>query len=167
MLRYDHDVMATIKETVLAACPYVRAREYLHEALSQAAKSQTEQPLLLTAPLPVGQIEIEKGVRVHYLTATDPMHFDEPWYIGWEPEPGGVYPSFSGVLTVRADEDYGSAILEITGSYAAPLGAAGALFDKAVGRNIAQKTMQALLSKISARMCERYRREEAAKKALS
>ncbi len=159
--------MATINETLRVACPYVRAREYVHEALSEAAKSHAEQPLILTAPLPVGQGDLKKGVRVRYAVGTDPMHFDEPWYIGWEPEPGGFYPSFSGMLTVRADEDYDSAILELTGSYAAPLGAAGVLFDKALGKQIASSTVQALLAKIAAELMARYRREEAAKRTVS
>lgn len=157
--------MANIKETFHVACPYVRAREYMHEALSQVAKSHIEQPLLLTAPMPIGQLELEKSARVRYAPGTDPMHFDEPWHIGWEPEAGGIYPSFSGELTVRADEDYDSAVLELTGSYTAPLGAAGAVFDKAVGQKIASSTMQALLAKIAAEMTARYQREEAAKRA--
>lgn len=155
--------MATIKETLRVACPYVRAREYLHDALSLAAKSRIEQPMILTAPLPVGHITLEKGVRARYAAAGDPMHFDEPWHVSWDPEPGGVYPSFSGVLTVRADEDYDSANLELAGSYAAPLGPAGMLFDKALGIKIASSTVQALLAKISAEMIARYRREETAK----
>ncbi len=152
--------MTTIKETLRVECPYVRARGYLHETLSDVAGKGSDQPLLLTAPFPIGAVQLEKGVRVRYAVATDPMHFDEPWYVCWDPEPGGMYPSFSGILTVRADDDYPTAILELEGSYAPPLGPAGALFDKTLGRRIAQQTMQALLAKIGTDMTERYRREE-------
>jgi len=155
--------MTTIKEHLRVACPYLRAREYLHDALSVAATTRIEQPLILTAPLPVGHLTLQKGVQVRYAAANDPMHFDEPWHVSWDPEPGGVYPSFSGVLAVRADDDYDSAILELTGSYAAPLGPAGMLFDKALGVKLASNTVQALLAQIATQMTARYQREEAAK----
>lgn len=134
--------MSSIGETLRVACPYVRAREYLHAALWRTANSRPGQPLLLTAPLPAGQAELDKRVR---------------WYVGWEPEADGVYPSFSGVLTVRADEDGEFAILELTGSYAPPLGTGGALFDKALGKTIAVSTVQALLTRIAADLATRYR----------
>jgi len=159
--RYD-ECMATITESLHVPCPYVRAKSYLHETLSEAAKN-APQPLQLTATLPVADVQLEKTVLVHYAKGTDPMHFDEPWNVTWEPRPGGVYPSFSGTLTVRADEDYTGSILELAGAYAPPLGVAGALFDKALGQKIASVTMGELLAKIAERMMERYEREEAAK----
>lgn len=159
--------MTTISEALRVECPYVRARQYLQDALFAAAQTCAAQPLILATPLPVGHVELEKRVQVRYAAVTDPMHFDEPSHIGWDPESGGIYPSFSGVLTVRADEDYDSAILELTGSYAAPLGTAGMLFDKALGKKIAGSTVQTLLAKIAAGMTARYQREEAAKRAAS
>jgi hypothetical protein len=155
--------MTTIRETLGVACPYVRARQYLHDELSEACKSASPHVLRLAAPVPATEIELQKTVLVRYACGKDPMHFDEPWIVNWEPERGGVYPSFSGVLTVRADEDYTGAILELSGAYAPPLGAAGAVFDLTLGRKIASATMQALLGSIAGDMVEKYQREEAAK----
>lgn len=155
--------MTSIKESLCLGCPYVRARAYLHEMLEDAALSRAPQPLHLTTSVPGTNIEIEKGVRVTYSHGSDPMHFDEPWTVCWTPEPGGVYPRFAGTLTVRADEDYTGAILELEGTYAPPMGAAGRLFDKALGQRIAALTMKTLLRTLASEMMLRYKREEAAK----
>jgi hypothetical protein len=45
----------------------------------------------------------------------DPMHFDQPWKVRWEPTAGGIYPAFAVVLAVRADEDYDDSMLELAG----------------------------------------------------
>lgn len=155
--------MTSIKETLRVACPYLRAREFLHQTLQEAAEGALPQLLTLTAHIPGTGIEMEKGVRVTYAHVGDPMHFDEPWTMSWTPEPGGTYPAFSGMLTVRADENYTTAVLEVEGSYEPPLGAAGQLFDKALGQRIASATLQNLLAKIAAEMVRHYDREEAAK----
>lgn len=163
MRRYDKPAMTSIKESLQLACPYVRARAYLHEMLEDAALNQTPQLLHLTTSVPGTNIEIEKSVLVMYAHGSDPMHFDEPWTVCWTPEPGGVYPAFSGTLTVRADEDYRAAILELEGAYSPPMGTAGRLFDKALGQRIARLTMQTLLRNVGSEMTVRYGREEAAK----
>jgi hypothetical protein len=155
--------MTTVKEFLYVDCPYVRAREYLHAALAHVSADQLPHLLRLKATVPATSIELAKYVNVQYDRATDPMHFDEPWRVRWTPEPGGIYPSFDGELAVRADETYGSAILELTGEYTAPLGAAGRVFDAALGQRIAAGTAQELLARIAAEMQAQYRREEAAK----
>ena len=162
---YTAGIMTSIKQTLHLDCPYVRAKAYLHDALQAAALSRTPQLLHLSASLPGTGIELEKGVRVSYQPTVDPFHFDEPWIVDWTPEPGGRYPSFRGTLTVRADEDYTGAILELEGSYAPPMGAMGQVFDAALGRRIAGSTMRRLLSSIGDEMTSRYEREEAAKVA--
>lgn len=146
-------------------CPYVRAREYLHEVLQEASQNRLPRLLSLTAPVPGTGIEFTKEVRVVCAPGVDPMHFDEPWKVSWEPVAGGTYPTFDGQLTVRADEDYDGAILELTGEYTPPLGTAGILFDAALGQKIAKATTIRLLSNLSEEMIGRYEREEAEKKA--
>jgi hypothetical protein len=155
--------MTRVTESLYVDCPYVRAREFLHAALAQASADQLPHLVRLKATVPATRIELAKYVNVRYSGATDPMHFDEPWRVRWTPEPGGIYPSFDGELTVRADETYRSAILELTGEYAPPLGAAGRVFDAAFGQRIAAGTAQELLARIAAEMEAQYHREEAAK----
>lgn len=155
--------MTHIYERLFLRCPYVRAREYLRLALESAADGKSEQTLPLTAPLSFVPGTLEKKVLVRYERGSDPLHFDEPWNVYWTPEGGGPYPDFAGELTVRADESYRGAMLELTGDYAPPFGAVGRAFDMVIGAKIASSTAKSLLQQIGASMEERYQTEEAAK----
>jgi hypothetical protein len=155
--------MTKLHESLRIQCPYLRAKEQLRAALQQAAQSGVPQTLQLSAVLPATNLALAKNVRVTYGPAVDPMHFDEPWRVQWAPEAGGIYPSFDGKLTVRADERYESAILELDGEYRPPLGAAGRAFDAALGHKIASDTAQRLLEKLASQMITCYESEEAGK----
>jgi len=151
--------MAThVFESHPAACPYQRAREYLHESLEAVVKNHRVMSLALTAGA------LEKPVLVSYKHGADPMRFDEPWLVHWTPEGGGPYPDFDGELTVRADDSYRRSILELRGEYVPPLGVVGQAFDFAVGSRIAAATARALLQQIAQHMEIRYNDEEEAKK---
>ena len=91
------------------------------------------------------------------------MNFDEPWTIHWSPVEGGAFPDFDGQLTVRADEDYPTSILELTGSYTPPMGLVGAIFDAIAGSRIAEATARELLKTIGCSMEAQYNAEEQAK----
>lgn len=155
--------MTHIYERLFLKCPYVRAREYLREALEAVADGDTVQTLPLTAPLTFVPGTLEKNVLVRYERGRDPLHFDEPWNVYWTPEGGGPYPDFSGEMTVRADESYRGAVLELMGDYAPPFGAVGRAFDMVIGAKIASSTARSLLQQIAETMEQRYRSEEAAK----
>jgi hypothetical protein len=155
-------VMSELLERRVVRCPYHLARQYLAESVGARAASGEPGPLQLTLDVPGG--ELVKEVVVTYGPATDPMHFDQPWKVGWKPQ-AGPYPEFDGELTVRADETYESALLELQGSYKPPGGALGTAFDWALGGRIAAATAQALLQRIGAEMESRYARDERAKNA--
>ncbi len=138
-------------------CPYVRAREYLHGALEGVVESQRTMTLSLKAGA------LEKPVLVTYKRGEDPMRFDEPWLVHWTPKGGGPYPDFDGELTVRADESYRSAVLELRGEYVPPLGTFGQAFDMLVGSRIAAASARTLLQQIARLMETRYGGEEASK----
>ena len=151
-----------VYERYFLQCPYHLAQGYL--ARSVADRAESREPGVLTLRAPIAGADLSKNVVVTFATGSDPMHFDQPWKLHWTPEGGGPYPEFDGVLTVRADEDYTSAILELQGEYAPPGGAAGKLFDLALGSRIASATAQSLLKEIAVSMLEHYRRDESAKK---
>ncbi len=156
--------MTQLHETEFLQCPYLRARQYLAEALHEASESGDAQTLCLRLPIAGNDAGgLEKDVIVRYAHADDPMHFDQPWSIRWEPAGGGPFPAFSGELTVRADERYETCIIELHGAYEPPLGIAGKAFDAAIGSRAAAATARALLHDIGARMVARYLAEEAAK----
>lgn len=155
--------MTHVFERHVLHCPYVRARQYLRESLEAAAADGSIHTLPLTATLSIIPGALEKNVLVHYEPSVDPLHFDEPWKVRWTPENGGPYPDFSGEITIRADETYQNAVLELCGDYVPPLGLPGQVFDMAIGSRIASGTARALLQTIAGEMENRYRKEEAAK----
>ena len=154
--------MTTLHERCLVDCPYLRARGYLAEMLQPYVQDRREQILTLNAALPHAPA-LQKNVLVRYTADVDPMHFDEPWHVSWTPQGGGPFPDFNGSLTVRADEKYEAAILELSGEYTPPLGVAGRAFDAALGHTIATVTAQSLLANLAGGMERRYSAEEAAK----
>lgn len=144
-------------------CPYNRARELLAEDLENAAETGQERVLRLTLAVPaMARTEIGKNVIVAVRPAEDPSHFDQPWQLHWEPE-SGPYPTFDGTLTIHADEDYTTSILELKGAYQPPLGALGSAFDNMLGSRIAHETARELLRKIAVRIETTYNTQEAAK----
>jgi hypothetical protein len=150
-----------VEESYIVQCPYARAREQLRAAIENAGPNAPIRRLTLS--LPIGGATIERRVRVSYERGTDPMHFDEPWRVRWTPEEGGPYPDFEGELTVRADETYEGAILELRGTYTPPLGLVGKAFDVVAGSRIASATTRGLLGSLASQMEAQYRSEEAAK----
>jgi hypothetical protein len=123
--------------------------------------------IVLVAPIGVRDqsvVRMVKEVDVTYGRGEDPMHFDQVWIVKWTPHGGGAYPTFTGTLTVRADEDYTGCILEISGEYEPPLGVLGLAFDAIVGSRLAAGTASELLGSIGERLIERYRENEASKK---
>lgn len=150
--------MSELLERRVVRCPYHLAQGYLAGIV--AARTAAPGTLTLTAAFP--GVELVKELLVTYEPARDPMHFDQPWRVHWKPK-SGPYPEFDGELTVRADENYESSLLELQGSYLPPGGAAGAAFDAAIGKRIASATAQALLERVGAELEESYQRDERSK----
>jgi len=83
------------------------------------------------------------------------------WYtIHWESENGGPFPSFDGELALNADADYNGFWIVLTGAYIPPGGAAGQLFDVAVGNRIAKSTARALLREMRVAIEALYHAQE-------
>jgi hypothetical protein len=160
--------MTNILQRLPTACPYNLAQRFLADLLAAYVDSGRIDTIDLTAPVEIlkqRNIRLVKAVDVRYGRGKDPMHFDEVWTVAWEPHGGGPFPGFNGQLTVRADEDYTSCILELAGEYEPPLGPVGAAFDALVGAHLAAATASDLLRAIGARLVAMYRENEASKKA--
>ncbi|HTV93575.1 MAG TPA: hypothetical protein VMG98_12745 [Verrucomicrobiae bacterium] len=153
--------MAKLYQRRYLKCPYNRARELLAAEVEEAAGSGAQRRLTLVIPA-VGA-EIGKDVTVSVGAAVDPRHFDEPWRLHWEPV-SGPYPTFDGTLTIRADEDYTTSILELQGDYQPPLGAVGAAFNAVLGSRIAHETAREFLRKLGQSLESQYRAAEEAKR---
>ena len=152
--------MTQLSERRVVHCPYHLAQRYLADNVRTLATSGKESHLTLTISVP--GLELVKDVLVTFGPSVDPMHFDQPWHIHWKPQ-AGPYPEIDGELTVRADETYRSAILELAGSYRPPGGALGAAFDWVAGSRIAGATARALLARLGDEMTSRYEADEKAK----
>ena len=59
-----------------------------------------------------------------------------------------MFPRFEGTLVVWGEDDASSSFIELRGEYTPPLGAAGQVFDEAIGYRIAQTTAQQFLGDI-------------------
>ncbi|HEY9085854.1 MAG TPA: hypothetical protein VIN40_07995 [Candidatus Tyrphobacter sp.] len=151
--------MAELIESVFVDCPYHRARGYLAAGVGERVQSGNT----MTLRAPLAGVDVKKDVVVTFSPGIDPMHMDQPWQVHWTPEGGGPYPDFDGALTVRADEDYTTSILELKGEYRPPGGALGQAFNAVVGSRIAALTAQSLLKSIGDDFERRYHAEEAAK----
>jgi hypothetical protein len=154
--------MTSLLQRQSVPCPYGLARKYLESELTGEADNLFVQWTLHVEPVP-GAFELSKEVDVTVTRGHDPLHFDQPWNLEWTPHAGGPYPAFTGTLTVRADEDWNAARLELIGSYDPPFGPAGKLFDAIAGTRIARATAKTLLTDISRRVLARYGECEARK----
>lgn len=147
------------------ACPYGSAQRLLESELTSGEGHRLTWTLHLRSKPET--IAMSKDVDVVVSRALDPTHFYQPWNITWTPHDGGPYPTFKGTLTVRADEDWSGAKLELIGSYQPPFGVAGEMFDAVLGSRIAAATARILLDEIGDRLVARYRDEERAKEATT
>ncbi len=73
--------------------------------------------------------------------------------ISWKPR-WFVFPSFAGSLSVRPQAP--GSILSIEGSYEAPGGWSGALFDRVLGERLAFRTLDHLLHRLQDDVCARH-----------
>lgn len=156
--------MTSISQRHFIKCPYGLAKSFLETELAVAEGGHLEWRLHV-APASSHGVDLSKDVDVVVTRAVDSMHFDQPWKVRWTPHGGGPYPSFTGDLTVRADEDWDVAALELSGSYEPPLGIVGKAFDALLGSRLAVTTAEALLTEIGDRLIRRYTAQEDAKKA--
>ena len=152
--------MSKLLQTIPVPCPYHLARQFMADEL----RKPLDKPGVMKVRVSLGGIDVAKDVLATVTEGSDPMHFDQPWKVHWSPIGGGPYPDFDGEITVRADEDYKTCLLELQGEYRPPGGALGGAFDAVVGNKIAAATARELLEQIARDLVSRYQSNEAAKR---
>jgi hypothetical protein len=105
----------------------------------------------------------ERAVIVSVIAAHRPQDMEPRYSVHWEPEEAGLFPSFEGILTVGAEDDYNSFDIDLDGEYEPPLGLLGKTFDLVAGRRIADETIHTLLAEIQHDIEANFNAEEAAK----
>jgi len=90
-------------------------------------------------------LTLERDVTVRVEYAAKPGGDPAQLYICWEPD-ASLFPSFTGTLHAQSVDDR-HCTLKIEGTYDAPGGVAGQLFDAVVGVRIAHGTIEGLLAR--------------------
>jgi hypothetical protein len=131
-------------------CPFSAAIELAEKVLGRRGD------LYITPSAPVGE-------RVTFATATatditDDVRKHDALLLTWSPQRAGMFPKFSGSLTVRPK---GRGVwLRLSGEYEPPYGPAGKVFDFVLGRSIASATMRNLLDELAQDVENEYREEQ-------
>jgi hypothetical protein len=99
-------------------------------------------------------LERDVTVRVDYIP--QPGREAAHLHIAWEPE-ARIFPSFKGTLEGEATGEH-SCTLSIAGTYDAPGGVAGQLFDAVIGVRIAHGTLEQLLQRFRAAIEDDYKK---------
>jgi hypothetical protein len=95
-----------------------------------------------------GAIALEREVRIEARETRDDQNLNNVMRIAWQPEGTVMFPRFEGTLVVWGEDDPQRSFVELSGHYTPPLGAAGQIFDEAIGYRIAQATAQQFLGDI-------------------
>lgn len=95
-----------------------------------------------------GAVALEREVRIEAREARDDQNLNNLMRIAWQPEGTVMFPRFEGTLVVWGEDDPKHSFIELCGHYTPPLGAAGQIFDEAIGYRIAQATAQQFLGDI-------------------
>jgi len=137
-------VVRELSASISVRAPAGFALAFLNTYVRELGGDDATMPLRYTLSQLAGvTLERDVTVRVEYVPQPD----DAPalLYICWEPD-ASLFPSFEGTLRAQATGER-SCTLSIVGTYDAPGGMAGQLFDAVVGVRIAHGTLEQLLAR--------------------
>ena len=136
--------MSEIHEALTVLCPFDQilpaAKHYVASLPAENGKA------IVPLRVDVADLTVERRADL-VIRETRVYPGFEIMDIEWSAHDGGPYPVFRGTLS---SEEVGGnySRLELIGSYVAPLGVAGAIFDAVVGHRIAQAVARRLLDDI-------------------
>jgi hypothetical protein len=127
-------------------CPFSVAEQYVSDYLERAAKGGPEATLRL--PLVAGSVAISKNVEFSFDRKHDdhdPGRTHLESVIIWK-SGARLLPNFSGVIRTRIAAP--GTLLIVAGRYCPPLGFFGTMFDRLIGRRLAQATVRDLAERL-------------------
>jgi hypothetical protein len=144
-------------------CPADRLERYVATYLEARRRADGSVHLKLGVPsraLDHVGLSLEREVIATVEVGPDPSGLNRVLNVSWEPEGGGPYPSFSGMLAAEPVEGSESdSLLALDGRYKPPGGAPGRAFDEAFGLAIARSSARALLEQLRDDAEAAYRNE--------
>ncbi len=139
--------MKELRERIPVACPVEEVEAGLIGFFEARQDANGITQMRLRVPMG-GAISLEREVRIEARETRDDQNLNNLMRIAWEPVGSVMFPRFEGSLVVWGEDNPNSSFVELTGEYTPPLGAAGQVFDEAIGYRIAQTTAQQFLGDI-------------------
>lgn len=94
-------------------------------------------------------LSLAHDVLVRFRKGRDAENLNDTFHVDWVPSGEGPYPTFSGTANLYATSDARSSRLEVDGSYEAPGGLVGRIFDAVIGWRMARASLADLVERIA------------------
>jgi hypothetical protein len=140
--------MTELRERIAVQCPAVDADAGVAAFFSAREDADGTTRMRLRVPVPGAALALDREVRVEARKARDEENLNDLMRVSWRAESTVIFPSFEGTLVTYGADDGKGSYVELRGNYEAPLGAAGQIFDEAIGFQIAQRTAREFLRDI-------------------
>lgn len=144
-----------ITVSTLADCPFSMAEEYAKEYLQRAEAGGTEAlvrvPLFRPLPMPAHRVRLTFGLHTD---VSEPGRRHDEIRLRWTTGTR-LLPNFRGVISFRNDATRTRIFIE--GSYDAPLGILGQVFDRFAGKRIARASLEDLGERLKTFLEQRER----------
>lgn len=137
--------MAELRERVMALCTPASAEAGVAAFFAARADASGTTRMRLRVPMVGTSLALDREVRVEARKGRDEQNLNDLINISWRAEGTVVFPSFEGTLVTYGTDDGSASYVELRGTYQPPLGAAGQIFDEAIGYQIAQSTAREFL----------------------
>lgn len=129
--------MSEVRVTSYCECPFSTAIDLAQRALRERH--------MQVSPVETVAENVAHTTKI-VDDGTDRTRIHDALLLAWKPEHRGLFPDFTGVLTVRP-KDRG-VWMRLQGRYNPPFGIAGKLFDVVAGQRIAERTVRRLLGDV-------------------
>ncbi len=141
--------MTHLREQTTVECPIgeaeARLEAYFDTLRSADGVSRMRLRVSVGSAAALG-LSLDREVRIEAARQRDARNANEVIHIAWSPEGKTIFPCFDGTLVFWTADDRGACYLELDGGYVPPFGAAGQIFDEAIGHRLAETTAREFLN---------------------